>query len=101
MASNRQKRLTTEDVLAAVFASDIKTGCFSGDKTSGETLAEDFLDEYGNKCAFFVLPTIDVCFVPGPCFGDSLLIDESDHDHDCNDYSDVGNAVIDPPDDKW
>ena len=27
------------------------------------------------------------------------MIDESDHDHDNNDYNDEGNAVIDPADD--
>ena len=27
------------------------------------------------------------------------MIDESDHDHDNNDYNDAGNAIIDPPDD--
>ena len=27
------------------------------------------------------------------------MIDESDHDHDNNDYNDAGDAIIDPPDD--
>lgn len=75
MVAKRQKRLTTEDVLAAVLASDVVTDCFSEDDTAG------------------------VCFVSDPFFRDSLLIDESDHDHDNNDYNDEGNAVIDPADD--
>lgn len=99
MASSRQKRLTTEDVLTAVLASDTETDYFSEDETSGESLAEDFLGEYGSKCAFSVLPTVDVCFVPDAYFRGSLLIDGSDHDQDCKDYNDAGNAIIDPLDD--
>ena len=68
MLSNIQKRLTTEDILAAVLASDIETDCVSEDETSSEKAAKYFLDEDGNKCSFSVLPTVDVCFVLDPCF---------------------------------